>query len=103
MIKLADPGKKEIAACLLREKQESLRRQGLTRLPRRGDFTAEEVGLIKAYLGPWPRALEAAGLKPAREDGAKRQEQRISAKRKRTAAKAAEKRSQSRGEAGERK
>lgn len=37
----------------------------LGRLPLKSDFTADEVGRIKAALGPWPRALEQAGLKAA--------------------------------------
>lgn len=48
----------EDALGLLREKQAEL-----SRLPQRSDFTAEEVCAIKAFLGPWPRALEKAGLK----------------------------------------
>lgn len=33
------------------------------RLPKKSDFTEQEVARIKSFLGPWPRALEAAGLK----------------------------------------
>ena len=33
------------------------------KLPVRADFSPEEVNIIKQKLGPWPRALEAAGLK----------------------------------------
>lgn len=90
------------AVRLLCEKQETLRQQGLQRYPQRGDFTAEEVVLIKAYLGPWPRALEAAGLKPVRDESTERQQKRIAAKRKQTAAKIAAKQSASREETGER-
>ena len=32
-------------------------------LPKRSDFTPQQVCFIKQKLGPWPRALEAAGLK----------------------------------------
>jgi hypothetical protein len=32
-------------------------------LPKKTDFSEEEVCFIKHKLGPWPRALEAAGLK----------------------------------------
>ena len=82
---------KERAAALLRDMQERLAAQELARYPRRSDFTAEEVVQIKAHLGPWPRALEAAGLKPPRDaDGKRKQERRIAAKRRRTAAKIAE-------------
>jgi len=38
----------------------------LGRLPNKSDFSGEEVSAIKRVLGPWPRALEAAGLKPPR-------------------------------------
>ena len=90
------------ACALLCEKQAMLHAQGLTRLPRRSDFTAEEVVLIKAHLGPFPRALEAAGLKAPRDDGyaERAQEKRIAAKRKRTAAKKAANQ-ESRRQAGE--
>ena len=37
------------------------------RLPRKSDFSEREVLYIKAYFGPWPRALEAAGVKQPRE------------------------------------
>jgi len=35
----------------------------LGRLPRKDDFDEPTRSRIKAFLGPWPRALEAAGLK----------------------------------------
>ena len=35
----------------------------LGRLPLKQDFEDNEVRFIKQKLGPWPRALEAAGLK----------------------------------------
>ena len=35
----------------------------LGRAPKRADFDESTQARIKAYLGPWPRALEAAGLK----------------------------------------
>lgn len=38
----------------------------LGRLPKKEDFDEVTRSRIKAYLGPWPRALEAAGLKPPR-------------------------------------
>lgn len=60
---------REICLSLLREKGESLASEG--RYPKKSDFTQEETAYIKAFLGPWPRALEAAGLKPPREDGPK--------------------------------
>ena len=47
----------------------------LGHLPIKADFEAQEIIDIKAALGPWPRALEAAGLKEPRE---KKQTQRNS-------------------------
>ena len=38
----------------------------INRLPKKADFAEHEVVRIKAYFGPWPRALEAAGLKEPR-------------------------------------
>ena len=35
----------------------------LGRMPTKKDFDSASCAQIKAYLGPWPRALEAAGLK----------------------------------------
>ena len=57
--------------------------------PRRADFSPEQGVAIKAFLGPWPRALETAGIKPPRDDGfaEKRLEKRIRQKRRRTALK----------------
>ncbi len=46
---------------LLRQKQKEL-----GRLPRKDDFNEATRSRIKAFLGPWPRALEATGLKEAR-------------------------------------
>ena len=36
----------------------------INRLPKKSDFEPYEISFIKSMLGPWPRALEAAGLKP---------------------------------------
>lgn len=69
---------RESALALLRDKQAILAENGETRYPQRKDFENDEVCAIKAFLGPWPRALEAAGLKPPRDDG---QVQRIREKR----------------------
>lgn len=46
--------------------------QEVDRYPKRADFSEKEVVAIKAFLGPWPRALEAAGVKPPRDDNKKR-------------------------------
>ena len=58
---------KEDCIVLLREKQAQLHAQGFDRYPQRSDFTNEEVVAVKAHLGPWPRALEAAEIKPPKE------------------------------------
>ena len=50
--------KRELAIELLITKAKEL-----DRLPKRADFSDSDVCLIKQKLGPWPRALEAAGLK----------------------------------------
>lgn len=56
---------KEKCVELLREKYEILRKNGENRYPKRADFSEREVVAIKAFLGPWPRALERAGIKEA--------------------------------------
>ena len=53
--------KKSLAEELLRQKYKEL-----GRLPRKDDFDDSTRSRIKAFLGPWPRALEAAGLKEAK-------------------------------------
>ena len=64
---------------------------GGARYPKRDDFSEREVVAIKAHLGPWPRALEAAGIKPVRDDGKaeKNKQKHIRSKRLRTEAKLA--------------
>ena len=54
--------KKAWAEDLLREKYKEL-----GRLPTKKDFDDVACAQIKAFLGPWPRALESAGLKPPKE------------------------------------
>lgn len=54
--------KKAWAEDLLRSKSQELGRR-----PVKKDFDGATCSQIKAYLGPWPRALEAAGLKPPKE------------------------------------
>lgn len=83
--------KKDDCIMLLRERAKKLEENGETRYPKRSDFDEREVAAIKAFLGPWPRALEQAGLKPEREDDRlqKNREKRIRAKRARRAAKKA--------------
>ena len=76
---------------LLKNKYIELQLQGLTRYPQRSDFESQEIVAIKAILGPWPRALELAGIKPPRDEERlqKNREKRIRAKRARTAARKA--------------
>ena len=40
----------------------------LGRTPRKADFEDSIRARIKTFLGPWPRALELAGLKKPRTD-----------------------------------
>ena len=58
---MASDEKKSWAEELLRQKYIEL-----GRLPKKDDFDEPTRSRIKAYLGPWPRALEAAGLKEAK-------------------------------------
>ena len=53
--------KKSWAEELLQQKSKEL-----GRLPHKDDFDEPTRSRIKAFLGPWPRALEAAGLKEAK-------------------------------------
>jgi len=38
------------------------------KLPLKSNFDAITLSRIKAFLGPWPRALEKAGLKERKND-----------------------------------
>ena len=80
--------KKEDCILLLQNKYKELKAEGLSRYPQRSDFEDREVVAIKAFLGPWPRALEAAGIKPPRDDDRpqRNMEKRARAKRTRIAA-----------------
>ena len=71
---------KEDCILLLQKKQ-----MEADRYPKKSDFSEEEVAMIKSFFGPWPRALEAAGVKEPREidKKQKRQQKRIAAKRTR--------------------
>ena len=79
---------KEDCLVLLNEKYKELQSQSIERYPQRSDFSDREVVAIKALLGPWPRALEAAGIKPPRDDDRpqRNKEKRARAKRTRIAA-----------------
>ena len=83
--------KREQCIGLLRKKAEE---KGT--LPKRADFTPDEVNLIKQKLGPWPRALEEAGLKErtgksaAEKSREKRERARKAAKLRKRAERVAE-------------
>ena len=71
--------KKSLAEELLRQKHKEL-----GRLPRKDDFDEPTRSRIKAFLGPWPRALEAAGLKepkPIAPKSAKRKKSGVKSKK----------------------
>lgn len=59
--------KKEWAKTLLTEKF-----MELGRIPKKDDFDEVTRSRIKAFLGPWPRALEASGLKEAKQSRSKK-------------------------------
>lgn len=59
--------KKQSAINALQEKQKLL-----GRTPKKEDFDDVSVSKIKGVLGPWPRALEAAGLKTAKKKQCKK-------------------------------
>ena len=75
--------KKEDCILLLKNKYKELQAKGLSRYPQRSDFEEREVVAIKAFLGPWPRALETVGIKPPRDEDRpqRNKEKRIRAKR----------------------
>lgn len=54
----------------------------INRLPKKGDFEPYEISFIKSMLGPWPRALEAAGLKPVSKHYIENKVQEQTTKRK---------------------
>ena len=77
--------KEQECVALLRERYAALQAAGEDRYPRRSDFTEQEVVAVKACFGPWPRALEAAEIKPVNEEKqAARQQKRIVKKREAT-------------------
>lgn len=71
--------RQEQCIALLRQKA-----QALGRLPQKSDFSPEVMGQIKNILGPWPRALEMAGLKAQNTRQEQKLQKRIRAKRRRT-------------------
>jgi hypothetical protein len=59
--KVTSEEKKLWAQVLLQQKAKEL-----GRIPKKDDFDEPTRSRIKAFLGPWPRALESAGLKQAK-------------------------------------
>ncbi len=62
--------KKQWAVMQLQEKNKEL-----GRLPKKDDFDVVTLSRIKAFLGPWPRALETAGLKEPKLTPKKKKQQ----------------------------
>lgn len=58
MTKLSEEEKQAWAVSVLKKKQAEI-----GGLPHKDDFDSVTLSRIKAFLGPWPRALEKAGLK----------------------------------------
>ena len=56
------------------------------RLPKKSDFSEYDVMRIKGFFGPWPWALEAAGLKEPKhlQKAQKNRENRLDKKDKRS-------------------
>ncbi len=56
------------------------------RMPKKSDFSVEDVNRIKGLFGPWPWCLEAAGLKESKQEQRKQKnfEKRLRAKLRRT-------------------
>lgn len=71
--------KKCWAVELLRQKKEEI-----GRMPKKEDFDEVTRSRIKAFLGPWPRALETAGLKEKRPKVKKRPKRNAGKKTKET-------------------
>ena len=56
------------------------------RFPKKSDFSEDDVNRIKGFFGPWPWALEAAGLKEPKhlQKAQKNREKRLDKKDKHT-------------------
>lgn len=67
---------KEWARGLLRSKYEEL-----GRFPKKDDFDEISRSRIKAFLGPWPRALESAGIKECTKPSKRKKRKRSSAEK----------------------
>lgn len=68
--------KKSWAEEVLRQKNKEL-----GRIPHKDDFDEITRSRIKAFLGPWPRALESAGIKEPRAICQKSKKRRKNKKR----------------------
>ena len=71
MSKIAQEEKK--AACIAKL---VTRAEELGRPPNKSDFSGQDVEAIRLAFGPWPRALEAVGLKPPRPPKAMHRDKR---------------------------
>lgn len=71
---------KEYYIDLIRKTAERENRQ-----PKKSDFSPEDVNKIKGIFGPWPWALEQAGLKESKQEARinKNREKRLAAREKR--------------------
>lgn len=65
------------------------------RLPKKSDFSVEDVNRIKGFFGPWPWALEAAGLKDSKQE---QRRQKNYEKRRRSRARRANEKNIQKGE-----
>lgn len=92
---------REDCIAMLQKKYEELKAQGRSDFPKRADFSEKDVVTIKSFLGPWPRALEAAGIKPVNEAlMEKKRQKKIAMKRKKTQRKIEAKRKKAAAAAG---
>lgn len=62
--------KEEQESWAVRQLTEKQKQTG--RLPLKNDFDEKTLSRIKAFLGPWPRALEKAGLKERKAEREKK-------------------------------
>lgn len=64
---MTDEEKTAWATAVLCEKYKEL-----DRMPKKDDFDEKTRSRIKAFLGPWPRALEKAGIKSKSNENVKK-------------------------------
>lgn len=76
---MSDKLTREDCIIIIRQKNDLL-----GRIPKKSDFNNEVASMIKSYFGPWPRALESAGVKAPNLDRiAKKREKRERTKQNR--------------------